>query len=218
MKAKPLQITDLKSQTFDSDRVNVFIDGKFQFGLRLEQVVEFKLKIGQTINSEQLEQLQRASHFGVMYQRALKYCLLRPRSTREVHDYLWRIAQPKQLKSGRQTSGYPLELIDSVIVRLTKKDYLNDQQFAQWWASNRRLRTGISKRKLRLELIKKGLAQELIEQVLLETGRNDSSELQKLITKKAKRYSDPTKLTRYLVGQGFSYEEVRLACQNLELN
>ena len=66
-------------------------------------------------------------------------------------------------------------------------------------------------KKLKSELFSKGVSSEIIEQILENSKRNDSEEIQKIIAKKAKKYSDEKKLVAYLARQGFSYDEIKKA-------
>ena len=92
-----LVITNLKQGVKNPNRVNVFINGKFAFSLDVAQVVDLKLKIGLVVSEEQLAEYKKASEFGKLYQRALEWALMRPRSEREIHDYLNKKIYEKKL-------------------------------------------------------------------------------------------------------------------------
>ena len=96
-------------------------------------------------------------------------------------------------------------------MKLRQKHYLDDYKFAEWWLTTRRLKQGASARRLHQELAQKGIERGVIDQLLAESGRNDASELQKIITKKAHRYPDRDKLMRYLASQGFGYDDIKQA-------
>ena len=95
--------------------------------------------------------------------------------------------------------------------RLIEKGYVDDFKFAKFWIENRNQRKGSSIKKLKSELFSKGVSDEIIEQILASSKRNDSEEIQKIITKKAKKYADEKKLVAYLARQGFSYDEIKRA-------
>lgn len=206
-----MKITALSAQLKNPDRINVFVDGQFRFGLDIRQVVELGIKVGLELDEARLNELELESQFGKLYVQALNYCLLRPHSVREVRDYLWKKSQPKLLKSGRKTAGLPASLTQRVLERLMAKQYLDDYHFAKWWLANRRLKQGVSLRRLRQELAQKGINQDIIDQLLAESTRDDATELQKIIAKKAHRYSDRDKLMRYLASQGFNYDDIKQA-------
>ncbi|MGI6612071.1 MAG: regulatory protein RecX [Candidatus Nanosyncoccaceae bacterium] len=204
-----MKITKLTAQVKNSDRINVFIDDRFRFGLDISQIVDLGLKVGLEIDENRLAELEIESQFGKLYAQALNYCFIRPRSVREVRDYLWKKSQPKLLKSGKKTAGLPSELTDRVVNRLLEKSYLDDVKFTTWWVENRFIKKGVSRRRLEQDLRRKGVATNIIKQVLDESVRDDQTELQKMLRKKRARYSDDQKLIAYLVRQGFNYDDVR---------
>ncbi len=206
-----MKITKLTAQVKNPDRINVFIDDKFRFGLDISQIVDLGLKVGLEIDENQLAELEIESQFGKLYAQALNYCFIRPRSEREVRDYLWKKSQPKLLKSGKKTAGLPPELADRVVKRLLEKAYLDDVKFTTWWVENRFAKKGVSRRRLEQDLRRKGVADNIIKQALSESTRDDQAEFQKMLRKKRARYNDDQKLIAYLVRQGFNYDDVRQA-------
>jgi SOS response regulatory protein OraA/RecX len=110
--------------------------------------------------------------------------------------------------------GVAQEIADRVYERLIEKGYVDDEKFVRFWLENRNLRKGTSQRKLIAELRGKGVKQGIIDALLPSSTRSDSSELQKIIMKKSKRYDDPKKLMQYLMRQGFSYDDVRNVMNN----
>ena len=190
------KITDLRQGVKNPNRVNVFVDSKFAFSLDISQVVDFKLKVGKLITPEELEEYKKASEFGKLYQRALEWALLRPRSEKEINDYLYKKIFEKKLEKN---------YINIVIEKLKSKKYVDDYKFAEWYVENRFVKKGISKRRLEMELMKKGISRDIIEEVLKESDRNDEEEILKIIAKKWGKY-DEEKLISYLCRQGFLYE------------
>ena len=87
-----LVVTDIKQAVKNENRVNVFVNDKYSFSLDIAQLVDFKIKKGQVITEADLEKYQNASEFGKLYQRTLEWVLVRPRSTREVREYLFKKA------------------------------------------------------------------------------------------------------------------------------
>ncbi len=197
-----LKITDLKQGIKNPNRVNVLVNGKFEFSLDVAQVVDFGVKVGEVLDIARFEELKKASEFGKLYQRALEWTLARRRSKREVKEYLQKKVYEKKLDQN---------YIDRIIERLEEKKYIDDQKFAEFWVENRFVKKGVSQKRLRMELMKKGVDKDIIEEVL--GGRNDEEELVKMIEKKRSRYDDE-KLTQYLLRQGFPYELVKDKIQN----
>ena len=190
-------ITNLKQAVKNPNRVNIFVDGKYEFSLDMTQVVDFGVKVGREITDGELAELKKASEFGKLYQRALEWVLMRPRSEKELNDYLRKKIYEKKLNE---------EFKNSVYERLKKKGYVNDLRFAEWYVENRFIKKGVSKTRLRIELTKKGISREIIDEML--SVRDDEEEIKKIIARKSVKYNDE-KLALYLARQGFSYDLIR---------
>lgn len=214
MSAPRARITALKIQARDKDRVNVFVDGKYRFSLDITQVAELGIKNGAEYSEEELVELENESQFGKLYTRSLEYALVRPRSQRELKDYLYRKTRDTRTKTGDIKKGVSKELTERVFQRLSDKGYLNDEKFARFWVENRNVRKGTSLRKLQSELQGKGVESSIIQRVLGESERTDIDELRKIIAKKARRYDDEQKLMMYLARQGFRYDDIKEALRS----
>lgn len=216
-----LVITQITSGVRDTNRVNIFINGKFNVSLDIKQVVDLKVKVGKKLSEVELQELHSASEFGKLYQRALEWALMRPRSVRETRDYLKR-RQLKRVQTNRKRQHENLKPFPEiqgnacqlVLERLMERGFVDDEKFAEFYIENRFVKKGISQKRLRLELVKKGISQNIINRLLAEGARDDHDELLKMARKKASRY-DRQKLTAYLVRQGFNYQDVVEAVEDL---
>ena len=209
-----MKITALSAQVRNPDRVNVSIDGEYRFSLDITQVTDLDIKVGKEIDETELASLEEESQFGKLYARALEYSLNRPRSVREMRDYLYRKTRSTKYKSKktgeiRERAGYTQDIAGRVLSRLIEKGHVDDEKFAFWWAENRHQSKGSSLRKLRSELIAKGVPATAIELAIEQSGRSDEDELAKIIAKKRRRYPDDQKLMQYLARQGFSYDDIK---------
>lgn len=214
-----MKITAITVQVRNPDRVNISIDGSYRLSLTVAQLSEQRLHVGDEVDDAALHELERASTFGKLYQRTLEYALMRPRSVREVKDYLYRKTQSKPVRNrttGAVTlrEGVDSQVADHVLDMLREKGYVSDEKFADFWVRNRFVRKGISVRKLRAELFAKGVSSSVIDGVLAATERTDEDELAKVIAKKRARYADETKLMQYLSRQGFSYDDIKAALRS----
>lgn len=208
-----MKITSISSQVRNPDRVNISVDGKYRFSLDIFQVVETGIKIGLEVDENRIEQLEQESQFGKMYGQSLEYCLVRPRSVREMRDYLYRKTRDRKVRSRKDgqiidRKGISVEITEKVLDRLINRGYVDDEKFAKYWVENRYLRKGSSLRRLAMELMNKGVDQGIIKSIIEDSDRNDSEELKKIISKKRQKYDDK-KLIQYLVRQGFSYDDVK---------
>lgn len=211
------RVTDIKEAVRTQNRVNIYVDQKFFCSLDISQVVDFGVKIGKQLSDSDLAELKRASDFGKLYSRALEYVFSRPHSSKEIRDYLKRKTLSRKIRvKNRKTGeyqtkvkeGYDATLVPLVLDRLMERGYIDDTKFAAFWVENHNARKGSSLKKLRQELQQKGVSASIIDEALSDSDRDDISELQKIIAKKAARYPDQQKFIQYLVRQGFSYSDV----------
>lgn len=211
-----MKITGLTAQQRDKNRINVMVDGKYRFSLDILQLGDLGIKVGKDYTDAEMAGLEEESQFGKVYTRALEYALTRPRSQKEIRDYLYKKTRDTPTKTGGLKKGVSKELTKRVFERLEEKGYINDVKFARFWAENRNQTKGISRRKLIAELRAKGIEASLIDQIIPEVDRSDPDELEKIIAKKRHRYTDDQKFTAYLARQGFSYEDIRRALGSTE--
>jgi regulatory protein len=206
-----MKITAVTAQQKDKNRVNIMVDGKYRFSLDIFQYADLGIKIGKDYTDEELTELETEGQFGKAYARALEYCLMRPHSSKEMRDYLYRKTRDIRTKTGEMKKGIAPEITTRVFERLVEKGYIDDEKFTRYWVENRNLTKGASKRKLTAELRSKGVDQSTIDHFLVESSRSDDDEIIKIITKKRARYPDDQKLMQYLARQGFSFDDIKQA-------
>ncbi len=214
-------ITSISVQAKNNNRVNVSVDGKYRFSLDVFQVGELGLKVGKQYSEQELVDLEQESQFGKLYARAIEYCFSRPHSAKEIADYLFRKTFSTRFRSRHngemlEKPGYSKTITDRVYQRLAEKGYVDDARFARFWVENRHVKKGVSMRKLQAELRAKGVEPGIIDEIIQNSARDEKSELAKQIEKKASRYPDRQKFMAYLARQGFSFDDIRDALQDLD--
>jgi regulatory protein len=189
------EISALKAQKKNPNRINVYLNGEFAFGLA--RIVAAWLRIGQILSEEDIARLKQQDTLEVAYLRGLRFLSYRPRSETEI-----------QRKLSEQ--GFEATVIEAAILRMKENGFLGDNQFARDWVENRSTFRPRSKRMLAMELRQKGVAEEAIEQALAETGDDESLAYQTAI-KYARRLASADwetfrkRLGAYLARRGFSY-------------
>jgi len=193
-----MKITAIKQQVKNPERVSIFVDGKYEFSLSLDELVKYKLKNNDELDKADLKKFKKISADGKLRARALEWLLNRPHSEREFRDYLYRKkTEPEQ--------------IDSLVNDFTEKGYLDNVKFALWF-TELQARRGKSDRAIKAELFKKGIGRELADETMPESAGDESQRLKAMIDKKRRltRYkNDPQKLAKYLTAQGFSWQDVK---------
>jgi regulatory protein len=189
------KITALKVQKKNRNRVSVYLDGEFAFGLA--RIVAAWLQVGQVLNEEQISKLQDQDTDEVAYQKALRHLSYRPRSEAELRQKLISL-------------GYTETVIETVITRLRNNQLIHDPQFAQMWVENRSTFRPRSRHLLKMELKQKGIHDEIIEAALADAVDDDELAYQ-AATRKAHKYAGlewqdfREKLSGFLARRGFSY-------------
>lgn len=210
-----MKVTSISVQSRDPNRVNVKIDGVFSFSLEISQVISLGVKKDTEYTPDQIEGFKLESQFGRLYSRTLEYVLMRPRSQKEVRDYLWRKSIDTRRPDGSVKQGVSKDVTERVFSRLVQRGYLDDDKFAQYWIDNRKVKKGVSLKALRQELSHKGVDREIIDKHISQSDREDIGELNKVILRKRARYSEETKLITYLMRQGFGYGDIKSALEEM---
>ncbi|MBP7355811.1 MAG: RecX family transcriptional regulator [Longilinea sp.] len=190
------KITALKVQKRNPNRVNVYLDGDFAFGLA--RVVAAWLQIGQILTPEKITSLQAQDTHEVAYQKALQLIAIRPRSTAEIQQRLTR-------------HGFDPTVIEATLERLKENRLLDDAAFARLWVENRSTFRPRGRRALALELRQKGIAADAIDDALDESVDDNALALQ-AAERYARRLQDldwmafRTRLSAFLGRRGFDYQ------------
>jgi regulatory protein len=193
-----MKITAIKQQIKNPERVSLFVDGKYEFSLSLDELVKYKLKNNDELDKADVKKYKKISADGKLRTRALEWLMNRPHSEREFRDYLYRKkTEPEQT--------------DSLVDEFTQKGYLDNAKFALWF-TELQARRGKSDRAIRAELFKKGIGREVADESIPKSAGEETERLKNMIEKKRRlsRYkNDPQKLAKYLTSQGFSWHDVK---------
>jgi len=191
------KITAIEAQKKRSNRVNIYLDGDFAFGL--ERITAAWLKVGQELDEKKIEQLQAEDARERALQQALLFLSYRTRSESEIRRNL-------------QKHEIPETIIEETLERLRRDRLANDDQFARAWVENRSTFRPRSRRMLALELRQKGLNDEAAKSALEDV--DDEALAFEAAQKRAPRLKGlewsefRTKLSGFLARRGFSYSVI----------
>lgn len=192
------EITALKTQKRNKERVNVYLDGRFAFGLAAIEAA--RLRVGQTLSDDDIVRLQEQDDVERAYERALNYLSYRPRSTWEVERNL-------------KKKGVEEPVIEAVVTRLARAGLLDDREFARYWVDNRTRFNPRGFRGLRHELRQRGVSREIIDEAL--QALDEEAAARKAVEAGIRRLSNAEpadfrrKLQGYLARRGFSYAVIK---------
>ena len=199
-------ITRLYKTTARSNKVRVYLDGRYAFSLPLETAS--RLSLQQELSPEQVEGLTRSGERQSCLAAAQAFLSYRPHSELELHQKLAR-------------RGFKEDDIAATLTRLKQAGLVDDVRFAVFWAENREAFKPRSKRLTAVELKQKGVAAEVISRVVEPLDESEGA--YRAARLKATRISsgEPDifrrRLGDYLLRRGFGYDIIRQTVERLWL-
>ncbi len=198
------KITAIEPQKRNPQRVNIYLDGEFAFGLT--RLVAAWLKVGDELTAEKIATLQEADTREQALQYALRLLGYRARTEAE-------------LRQRMQQRGWSEAIIEEALERLRQNGLLDDVDFAHAWVENRQTFRPRSARLLRQELRRKGLDEHVIQEALDEVEEEAAAyaaarpRAQRLRGLDSRSFRQ--KLIAYLTRRGFSYEIAKTVVRHL---
>lgn len=191
-------ITDIQPQK-SKKRVNIYIDGRFSFGIDVENFVRYELKAGKELSQEKIEEIVRKAEFQKVYDKIIAFGTLRPRSEKEFERWL---------KKHKVHESLHKELF----ARLQHLELLGDRKFSEWWVTQRSTFKPRSKSALQYELLKKGVDKTIIRDVLRSLVVDEVSLAKELVLKKRRLWENlekekaKQKIQMILASKGFGWD------------
>lgn len=200
-------VTSIETQKNDTERVSVFLDGRFGFGVSLLVAMAHGLTTGRELSDDEIEAIRGDEDAERAYGATLNFLSFRPRSEREIADYL-------------RKRGLEPALIEAVVSRLERAGLLDDRAFARFWLENRQQFRPRGAMALRSELRGKGLSTEIVEETLDDLGDEEEAAYQ-AGQKRARTLAGAEereylrKLSQFLQRRGFNYSDAMAAARRL---
>lgn len=174
-----------------------------------DTIVHFMLSKGMNITEQELKEIQEYAQFSYGKNLALYHLSFKQRTVKEVNDYLHK-------------HDIEEETIVHVIDNLKKDNWLDDVKYAHSFIHFNLLSGDKGAYALKQKLMQKGIATSIIDN---ELHQHDFTNLAETVAQKLlKKYQGklPTKalhdkILQQLINKGFSYEEAKVAYQNLTI-
>jgi regulatory protein len=195
------ELTGLEVQARDQSRVNLYLEGRFAFGVSAKAVADAGLRKGMVLSPDDVAELLKGEAYERAQLQAYNYLSYRGRSEAEMRRYL-------------QGKGHAPETVDAVVGRLRELHYLDDETFALAWVENRQRSRPRGPRLLRSELMQKGVSRETADQAISDVSSDEralalAAAGERAAGLRAADYSEfSRKLGGYLSRRGFSSEVV----------
>lgn len=191
-----MQITDL--HTTKRGRISVYVDEEFAFAIDQESCLLAKLKIGQEISLEELNDLLRSSQLKAAKEKALSLLSRRSYSKGQLTQ-----------KLARHTDGdAALEAVE----RMEEIGLVDDLDYAMRYARDLYHLKHLAPARIKQELRQKGIDSEVVSESLEQFDEDDN--IDRALAYLSRKYSDLSdEKTRkrafaQLVRLGYSYSEV----------
>ncbi|UCH60191.1 MAG: RecX family transcriptional regulator [Anaerolineales bacterium] len=198
------KITGMQIQKHNKQRVNIYLDGEFAFGLA--RILTAWLKTGQELSKEKIAQLLAEDEREAAFQKAVKFLSYRDRTEAEIHAHL-------------VNYGASENIISEIVVRLKQNGLIDDNRFASTWVENRTAFRPRGRQALTYELKQKGIALHTIDKALEDIDEDE------LAYRAAQKHQNKIsadnwldfrkKLYAHLARRGFSYEIIATTVQKV---
>lgn len=207
-------LTRMESQVHDADRVSLFLDEEFAFGIHIDLVLSFGLKKGRMLTVGEQRALLEADQPLRARQKALRFLASKPRTEHEIRERL-------------EQEGIAPNVQDDVLLWLRERGFVNDEAYAKAYVESRMQAGTLGSRRVANELRQKGIDRGVIEEALREDKRSriDDSAVTSLAQRKwdqLHRETDARKRSKkvfdFLVRRGFSFDEAREAVREIDRN
>lgn len=192
------EITGIQVQKRNPDRVAIYLDGEYAFGL--SRIVAAWLYKGQKLSDEKISALCAEDGIEVAYQKALNLLSRKQRTSKEIRQKLIE-------------KGFSDSQVKAVIDKLKAARLIEDEEYAKMWVDNRNTYHPRSQRLMRMELLQKGISSTTIEKAL--AGSAEDAELAtQAALQQVRKYESLSwedfrkKLSAFLLRRGFNYGTV----------
>ena len=196
-----MKITKIEAQKKNDDRVNIYIDEEFAFGLSLELVYTNSLKKGMEVDTDFLNDVVLAEEQIKANNVALRFLGYRQRSEKEIRDRLYK-------------DDFDEDIIENAIEYLNRNELLNDFEFAKSFMKDKVNLSNHGPQKIRYDLYQKGIDKEIIDEVL-ELDDSEYDRCLEAAEKKIYSYRNDDNRTKYrklsgfLQRRGFSFSVIK---------
>lgn len=205
-------MTSLEPQVNNENRVSVFLDGEFAFGVHEDIVVKHELGEGQMLTAEDRAEIERDEQYVQAKQTALDYLAHKARTEEEVRRKL-------------RESDVSSFVVDEVVTRLEELNYLDDEAYAHDYARNRfsskkygpiRIRRELRQRGIDRHLASKAVDDLFVDQDATAAAREHARKRWPRLAGEDHPRRRKQKMYRYLRRRGFTSDTIYSILDELE--
>ena len=175
-----------------------------------EQIVEFRIIVGNTFSKQEFNKIKNAENIAYYYDKALHYIDFKPRTKLELVQYL-------------QNLNVEEKNIDQIVKKLTNISYLDDERYAKSYVLEC-IRKAKGRNYIYQTLLSKGLKEETIQNYLeqydITNEKNNALQMGKKlipIIKNKPLKKQKIQLSNKLIQEGYSFDIINQVLSSIEL-
>lgn len=207
-------VTRVSPQRRNGDRVSVYIDDEFAFGLYQETALRHGVSRGIYLSISEQEKILADDQLIIARVTALRYLGERARTTYEVRQKL-------------KKKGFQEEVIEPVLQRMDELGYLDDSGYTAAFIQGRLASKGYGPLRIRQDLQRRGIAAPVVDAALnrlisteqaLDNAVRQAEKRWALLQKERDVRKRRKKLYDYLLRRGYDFDTVRAALDRVTAN
>ena len=189
-------VTALEPKKNNKKRYNLYLDGQFKCGLTVDSVAIFRIKVGQTLSEEELQNILDTTETQIAFDKCLNLLSKNMKTKQQIKDYL-------------QQKGFGLRAVENVLQKLENYGYVDDVNYAKVFVAQNKKTKGVYR--IKQELFLKGIPKQIIEEALLDLDTDETLESALVVAKKFIKdkpidQKELQRLNRHLLSRGFDFE------------
>lgn len=203
------KITKIEYQKKNTDRVSIYLDDNYAFGLDLNIMIKYSLSKNMELEDDFISEILKAEEEINTYNYAISVLSRTSKSE-------------KQLRQKLSDKGYDSQFIENAINKLKKQKYIDDEAYSDAFINDKINISKDGKLKIKEALYNKGIDAQIIADKL--NSVSDEEEIQRAYivgTKKIRNIKEEDthkkriKLSNYLYAKGFEYSIVKKVVSKL---
>lgn len=199
------EITLIEPQKKDNKRCNIYVDGKFYCGIKLEVAIKYGLKAGMHIDKSKLDEIQLETEKSQAIDKAMTHLSVSMKTRKQMNDFLLK-------------KGYTQAVAQYVLEKLEYYKLVDDYAYCRAYINSV---SGKGRRALEADLFKRGADKEAIDEALSdfeEDGGEVKTLLQKYLRGKEITKENLNKGFKYLLSKGYGYDTVKDAISDFKVD
>ncbi|SHJ28596.1 regulatory protein [Dethiosulfatibacter aminovorans DSM 17477] len=200
-----MKITNIEQQKKNKNRMSIYIDNEYAFGLNISICEKYNLKKDMEITEEFVEEVLISEERNKAVNQGLKFLTASQKTEKEVREKLGVL-------------DFEKDIIEYAVGYLKEQRYINDEQYTESFINDQLSFSKDGRRKIRTKLYRKGIDMETIDRVI--SVIDDNVFVENALSVARKRLKTMTfvdeherdqKIFRFLFYKGYDFDIVKKA-------